>query len=544
MSLKFCAHAAIWTALSGALIGQSGHNGIPRLEKKGTTMQLVVDGKPFLILGGELQESTPSGLEYLKAVWPQMKALRFNTVLAATYWEMIEPEEGRFDFALVDGLISQARQNDMRLVLLWFGSWKNATSSYAPLWVKKDTARFPRVKDRAGQSLEMLSCLSEENRKADERAFAALMRHIRAIDGEEHTVLMMQVENEVGIKPDSRDRSTLADEAFAKPVPKELMDHLMKNRDTLHPALRKTWEDAGLRSSGTWAEVFGESRWADGIFQAWHYSRYLNSVAAAGKAEYPIPMYANAWLDDGGAAAGSFPSGGPVPRVIDIWRSGGSHLDMLSPDVYAVDFTGYIDQYARPWNPLFIPEARADARSGATGFYAIGKHHALGFSPFGVDLLPDPANQPLAANNAVLAQLAPLILRNRGTANLSGVAVWRDKPQEDLRMGGYTFTITHGGLRRPDPVALQQAPAQGYLLAINLGDDEYLLAGAAVAVTVASNHPVLPIAGIGFVDEGSFVDGQWVRSRRINGGQNDNGRMILFSSGTPRILRVKLYSYR
>jgi beta-galactosidase GanA len=216
-----------------------------------------------------------------------------NTALAAVTWELIEPQEDKFDFSLVDGLIQEARRHNLRLVLLWFGSWKNSMSTYPPVWVKTDLKRFSRAQNKEGTSLEMLSTLSNANRDADARAFAALMRHVRAVDSGAHTVLMVQVENEVGVITESRDRSAAANEAFGEPVPKELMDYLQQHKETLIPEFRGTWEAAGSKTSGSWKDVFGAGDATDEIFMAWNYARYIGHVVDAGKAEYPLPMFVN-----------------------------------------------------------------------------------------------------------------------------------------------------------------------------------------------------------------------------------------------------------
>jgi len=215
-----------------------------------------------------------------------------NTVLSAVHWELIEPQEGKFDFSLVDSQIRDAQTYNLRLIFLWFGSWKNGVSSYVPAWVKTNQARFPRVQNKDGKGSEILSTLSSANRDADARAFAALMRHIKQADTR-HRVVMMQVENEVGLGGNSRDMCEAANKAFAGAVPKELLDYIGSHKDTLHPLLRKAWEAAGSKTSGTWEEVFGKAQFTDDIFMAWNYASYVGGVAAAGKAEYPLPMFVN-----------------------------------------------------------------------------------------------------------------------------------------------------------------------------------------------------------------------------------------------------------
>src|SRR5215471_21473203 len=168
----------------------------PHLEKRGSATQLVVDGKPFVILGGELHNSTSSNLDYIKPFWPQLAAMGLNTVVTPLSWELIEPKEGSYDFTLVDGLLDQARQVHLRVVFLWLASWKNGMSSYAPVWVKQNTKRFPRVilHNNEANILSTIAAFSDATRDADARAFAAVMEHIHEVDSRDHTVIMMQVE--------------------------------------------------------------------------------------------------------------------------------------------------------------------------------------------------------------------------------------------------------------------------------------------------------------------------------------------------------------
>jgi hypothetical protein len=435
---------------------------VPHLQKQGSATQMIVDGKPFPMLAGELRNSTTSSLEFMKPVWSKLVALHLNAVLAAVQWELLEPEEGRFDFTLVDAQIHAAESHHLRLVFLWFGSWKNGASSYPPIWVKGDVKRFPRAQ-RDGKSTDTLSTFGAANLNADSRAFAALMRHIQEVDSR-HRVVMIQVENEVGLPGDSRDRSEAANKAFAEPVPRELLDYMNSREDTLYPEFRNAWEAAGARTSGTWEEVFGKGAYTDEIFMAWNYARYVGRVAAAGKAEYPVPMFVNTWcsMPAPGRGPGTYPSGGPEPHVADLWKVGAPAIDFRSPDLHSINFTDWVNWYhPAPDFPLFIPEA-----FHATGhyniFYVMGQHDGIGFSPFAIDELffalepgtmeelerrfsPNSvddliftglsrtrielADLPLARSYDTISQLAPLILENQGKGKMAGVvAIAGERP--------------------------------------------------------------------------------------------------------------------
>jgi hypothetical protein len=528
---------------------------IPHLRRNGQVTQLIVDGQPFLALAGELRNSSSSNLEYMKPIWPKLAQMNLNTVLAVVSWEQVEPEEGKFDFAIVDGLIDAARRHNLRLGFLWFGSWKNATSRYAADWVKVNEKRFPRVRNRDGKPLEILSPLNGETRDADARAFARFMRHIREVDAKERTVIMIQVQNEVGVLGDSRDRSAPANEAFAKPVPIELMSYLQKQKGTLLPELRQLWEAAGAKTSGTWEEVFGKGVTADEVFMAWHYARFTGRVAEAGKAEYPLPMFVNAWIvqpEDKGP--GDYPSGGPVAHVHDIWRAGAPQLDILAPDIYLPNFPEIVTSYGRSGNPLFIPESRAGAGGAANAFYAIGQHGAMGYSPFAIeDREIDPEKGPMAKAYSVLSQLSSLILEHQAKGSIAGVWLNKDKPVQQVKLGSYAleFDLRHNR-RVPN-----EGADLGYAIVLATGPDEYVVAGMDVQVTFALNPPAEQIVGLLSVEEGAYVAGRWISDRRLNGDEvqlrydlsvaaqsNQSGAGLRFPAGGPTFQRVKLYRYQ
>jgi len=527
---------------------------IPALEKRGNITRLMVDGKPFLVLGGELHNSSSSSREYMKKFWPQLRASGMNTVLAAVEWSLIEPDEGRFDFSIVDGLIQDARSQDLRLILLWFGSWKNGQSHYNPEWMKSDFKRFPRVKAESGKSLEILTPLSKENLDADSKAYAALMKHIREFDSNNRTVIMMQVENEVGILGSPRDHGELADSAFNSPVPQELMDYLTANKDTLLPETARLWSDSDFKNSGTWEEIFGRSPECDEIFTSWHYAHYLNEIVKAGKAEYPVPMFVNAWIVQAAdKRPGDYPSGGPQAHNLDVWKAGAPDMDLFCPDIYRPEFRELCALYTRNKNQLFIPEARAGELGAGQFFYSIGRHNSIGYSPFGFETRTEEVeNDPMTSAYRLASSIARLILDAQEKGAITSVLLNNEMPvSEEVTLGDYKFLVEQGRARRAE-----QASQGGYCIIISLNRDEFIIYGNSVQVSFSPATEGPSIAGIARVDEGRYENGLWKAGRRLNGDdimldydlakkavENKTGTGLRFGAENKLIQRVKLYRY-
>lgn len=509
---------------------------IPHLRKQGNALQLIVDGEPFLILGGELHNSSASSMAYMAPIWERMLALNINTVLAPVSWELLEPEEGTFDFTLVDALIQDARTHNLRLILLWFGSWKNGTSSYVPGWVKQDYHRFPRIPIRDGRSAEVLSTLAEANWQADATAFAALMQHIRTVDSTHHTVIMIQVENEVGIQSDSRDRTPAANAAFAGQVPQELMEQLKEHQNELAPEVLQSWMAHGLKASGTWEEIFGSGPDTDEFFMAWNYARYIDAITVAGKNQYALPMFVNTWLRHPTNKMGDWLHGSSLPYVFDIWLAGAPHIDFLTPDIYVPNFSEWCERYTRRGNPLFIPEMFPDVSGARNIFYAIGQHNAIGTSPFAVDGIEQPETAPLSQTYASLKQLTPLILEHQGRNVTIGVLLDKNHSGFTWRTEQFELNITLDSMWRA-------AAENGYGLIIALSPDTFIGVGSGFGISFKPITPGPALVGLRSVDEGTYDDGKWIPGRRLNGDETDQGHKWRFSPSGISIQRCTVYRY-
>lgn len=541
---------------------------LPKLEKRGAATQLIVDGQPWLIRGGEVANTASSSLPYMETVWPKLTRLNLNTVLVAVAWAWVEPVEGKFDFSLVDGLLAGARQNNQRIVFLWFGSWKNGVSSFAPAWVKADQQRFPRVRIASGKSVEILTPLNETGLAADSRAYVKFMEHLAQVDPQ-RTTLMIQMQNEVGVIGDSRDRGDPANAAFESTVPAELLQYLVSHKDSLTPELTKLWTAAGSKPTGTWTGVFGTSPATEELFMAWQYARYMGRMTAAGKAAYPLPVFTNTWIvqpEDKGP--GDYPSGGPEPLALDVWKAGAPAIDLNCPDIYLPNFDEWVAHYHRPGNPLFVPESRGDAAGVANAFYAIGAHNSIGYSPFGLDntgrlvaLRPAPGapqptdleNLPLAKGYAVLRDLAPLILQHQANGAIGAAWLNKAKPSQEISLDDYTLNVEIRRSSRDQSLLTEL----GYALVLALGPDEFLVTGTDVQITFTPRTPGDPIAGIADAETGSVKDGQWVPGRKMSGddillnyhladqaGAGQSGSGLRFGPDGPTLQRVKLYRYR
>ena len=520
----------------------SGHKP-PHLEKKGNALQLVVKDKPFLALGGELHNSTVSGAEYMRPVWAEMKQKHVNTVLAPVYWELIEPQQGAFDFALVDSMIAGARKQNLHLGILWFGAFKTTYSTYVPNWVKTNTEKYPRAMNKQGETLPVLSTFSVASVQANANALKMLMKHIREVDEKDQTVILVQVENEVGLFNSPRDFSPVANKAYSEGVPPDLMRYLTANKGKLQPEIDNAWKTTGYKTSGSWEDVFGRSvldeknpnvlsYLPEELFSAYHYAKFVGQLAAAGKEAYSIPMFVNAWPKAIGftGVPGKYPSGGPVPHTLDIWRANAPAIDFITPNVYAPKEGVYalVEQYHRPGNPVFIPELKQGPEAANLTFWIYGQHDALCVAPFGIDAIPA-EQDPFTKTFAVLAQVQGLILGHQGKGTMAGLYVDSTAASQTVSLPGYTVKadlVVPRGFAGAAFTGKKPTMAGGLVFAV--GPDEFIAVGKDYELTFTTTKadPKKPQVDVDYLEDGSFVDDKWVVSRRLNGDEGTGGGSI------------------
>lgn len=504
---------------------------LPRIVSKDGRHALLVDGAPYLMLGAQVNNSS-AWPAMLPKVWPAIQYLQANTVEIPIYWEQFEPQRGQFDYSIVDTLLVQAREHNVRLVLLWFGTWKNGSSHYMPMWMKRDPAVYQKILGARGRPVDSPSPYVQAALDADKRAFAALMRHLKAADLQ-RTVIMVQVQNEPGSWGSVRDYSPVAQRLFEGPVPAQLLSALGK-----HPPLAKA----------NWREVFGAD--AEEFFHAWSVAHYVGQVAAAGKAEYPLPLYTNAALRDPfkPGPPGSYESGGPTDNVIPIWKAAAPALDLVAPDIYMNDNARHLkvlELYRRPDNALFVPETGSSPAYAKFFFAALGQQ-AIGWAPFGVDYTSSRQNEESLAQFALNYKLVGPMMREIARLNFEGklqaAVEEKDKPSQTLDLGRWTATISYG----VPPFGAGRNPrgntdANGRVLIAQLGVDEFLVAGFFCRVDFQwSDAAADKQREFLRVEESAYENGSFKAIRIWNGDQTDWG--LNFSSA-PQILRVTLGAY-
>ncbi|MDO3628203.1 DUF5597 domain-containing protein [Mucilaginibacter sp. BT774] len=513
-----------------------GQTAIPKIIEKDGHHALLVDGKPFLMLGGQAHNSSAwPGM--MPKVWQAVKLMHANTLEVPIYWEQIEGQRGKFDFSIVDTLLTQARQHKVRLVLLWFATWKNGSNHYMPEWMKLEAAKYPNITGKNAQPIDSPSPHIKATLDADINAFSAVMRYLKKADSQ-HTVIMMQVENEAGSWGSVRDYSAMAQKLFEEPVPAELL------RPDVLKALNVT---AGVE--GTWAKVFGDR--ADEYFQAWSIGRFVGQVAAAGKKEYPLPMYVNVALRDPltNPSANHYESGGPTDNVIPIWKAAAPAIDLLAPDIYlsgSERILKVIELYDRADNALFVPEA-ALSPDKARYLYDVIAHGGIGFSPFGIDDNGSGATEtelkeelaPFAQDYEVLLPMMPEMAKWAFEGKVKAAVEREDHADQTIDLGAWQAVVSFGTRKGGDN--FQNNAPTGKMMIVQLGENQFILIGSLCHITF---HPLGKNAGKAWqflkADEGSYHNGTFKPLRILNGDETDWGGPAFGKKTT--IVKVSLTS--
>lgn len=538
---------------------------------QGSARQLCVDGTKMLILGGELGNSSATSAEDIDAIFPKLKRMNLNTVLVPAYWELIEPEKGQFDFSLTDYIIDAARDNGLKIVFLWFGAWKNSMSCYAPSWFKADYMKYPRAVARSGKPLEIASVFSEEVFRADCAAFTEWLHHVTEYDGE-HTVIMLQIENEIGMLESARDYSVLAEKEYSKGVPSGLISYIKNNEKVLHPDLLERWKANGKKNRGSWTEVFGDDIYTDEYFMAWNYASYVERLAREARRLTSMPLYVNAAMNSRGRKPGEYPSAGPLAHLKDIWHAAAPTIDFLSPDLYDKGFTDWVDRYATPDNTLFIPEIKLIEGNAVQAFYVIGEKNAIGLSPFSIENGDDSPQSANVRGYALLRRMMPVLLSHQGDGSMRGFYFDSDSTERVLRHKDLKITASHYFTLPWDSRASDGSewPVTGGVM-IELSPREYIIAGTGLVVKFEHESETVAACRLGedgFADAGGnrTSAGEWTATQRVglahvqevrinpdgsfstvrhfNGDETHQGRHVRIGVDDFKVIHIQLYDYK
>ncbi len=549
----------------------------PRLEYRGnSTARIIANNKPMMMIGGELGNSSASSPEDVKRTFSHLRTMGLNTVLVPLSWELIEPQEGSFDMSSLDVILAEARRNELKVVLLWFGVWKNSMSCYAPEWFKRDVKRFPRAHTPEGKPVEEASSLSKNVLEADKRAFCHIMEYLRDHDAREQTVIMVQVENEIGMIEVPRDFSADATRMYHSAVPKQLTDYLKKHQKSLHPYLKERLQPQA-KANANWPQLFGDDIYTEEIFQTWTYATYVEQIAKAGREIYNLPMYVNVALNSRDRKPGQYPSGGPLAHLIDLWHCGAPSIDVLGVDIYDKGIKTWLSKYHLPNNPLFVPEIRLEDKDAMYALYAFGHHGAMGFCPFSIEDYPlttttnahdwkqmdlsqdDQLNafsivgsslSPLVASYQLLRQAEPLILERQGTKDMDAVLLDNEQREAEIvTPDGIRLTVKHSYTLGWEPGAKDTEWPEVACIILRLGKEDYLVIGSGVVVTFSPAESSTTwqkgdeCIGLAKCEEVTLVDGKQNIVRYLNGDQTHQGRHVRIPVGAFQIQHFKLYRY-
>ena len=532
---------------------------IPRLIDVNGKKVLFVDEKPFYMVSGEIHNSSSSSIEFLEPILEKLEKMNLNSVLLPVTWQMLEPVQGQFEFELVDQIIRHAEAHNLKLGILWFGTWKNAQCSYCPQWVKNNSqVHFraqlekckPFIKRKSGLIKLPYSTISpfcEETMKADGEAFYQLMKHIKEVDIN-HTVITVQVENETGFLGGDMDYCDISMAKYGENVPEELLQYMRQHTEGMDPRVKKQLDK---NKSGIWETVFEDL--AHEIFIAYYTAKYVNYVAERGKEGYDLPMSVNCWLDGKGAKAGKYPCGGPIAKVMEVWKYAAPAIDIFAPDNYLKEYYDMLDKFTKHGNPIYVPESKPRSFMMGRQLYIIGHYHGLCAATFGVEDIgtdgkfdlsvfapligfavdssksyPQDIDELTTMNRLLKGAIEP-ITANYGTDNLQAFTRERNGRSVKVDMGDYRLKLMFIPKKQKDNCVLVN----------RLSEDEFLFIGYQVMINIESINKEKPYIQNISIEEGEYIDGKWKALRVLNG---DEEMMTMISK--PAMLKIKVNCYR
>ena len=540
---------------------------IPSLQKVGTSTCLMVDGKPFVMYCGELHNSTASSMSYMREnrIWEKLEDMHLNSVITTASWELVEPQEGKFDFTLVDGVIAEAKKHCMKVAFIWFGAFKNPMMTYAPSWVKSNPKKYPHAVDEQGQEMEHISVYGSEILKADTKAYRAFLQHLKDTD-QDHTVVMIQLQNEPGLRGTKRDFSADANKVWKAQVPQAITDYLKANKGSLQPDMEQIWAKYGNKTTGNWEDIFGKSEvnnqaenpipnFTEHVFTAYGYANYLEQMAKAGKEVYPLPVFINASVFGMNTRGRSLGNGCSIPEFFDIYKAAAPSIDILTPNSYMQQLDWIGKNFSWKGNPILIPESTI---IGARGLYIIGEYDAIAFSPFGIDYEDNELTPTLEKQHRLLGesydqmqQMGKLITDNLGSDKMRGIYLYTGHETDTVEMGNYVLTFSP---RKGFDIGALMAPAGGGFAAE--GEQKQIEQGGAVIVQTSADE--FYVLGYGFnadiklrdgvksrfcgydsIWEGHFENGEFIPGRLLNGDE----RNVFATYDKVNALKVKMYHY-
>lgn len=531
-------------------------NAQPELRQAGKATQLFVKGEPVLMLGVETTNKLmdkPEDLQYLDENLDMYKAAGVNTLVQPFAWYTLEPEQGTFDYTMIDAFIEACRERDMMLIPLWFGSIKNAQLSYAPDWVRENDDKFFRALREDGTRLNSISPFCMEGMKADRNAFQHLMQRIKEKDPEGEIVVMVQPNNETGIiATDShRDMSEAATDAWNDEVPDKLMDYLEEHDGSLKPWLQRVWNENGRKSDGIWPEVFGEDSPGHKIFMSYYMAKYMGKIVEGGKEVYYIPMFVNDWL--GSLKEPGGPIGGPDFQVHDIWRAVAPVIDIYAPDIYSPHYREFCDAFHYEDNPLVVPEAvgkhGARGKAGAQAWYTFVEHDGLLYSPY-LNIMdeynPDPANSApyfkmnhLNKSYPLIAGMKDLLIEKQQSREKEMTAfLMNDNEDKDTTYKAHLKGLEITATPRIEWPGEEEGGelVTPFAVVIWLRQNEFLIIGTKMKLQFSRQGEDVEV---GEAQLGRYVDDEWVAQNHARFTKADGRIEYLFPKGNLEVEEVR-----